>query len=432
MNYKEKISSILSSDINKKIFNHGIWILLGNVISKFVLLIATIIMARYLGKDEYGQFGIIKSTILMFTMFAGLELGMTATKYISQYRVSNKEKVERIVGLSNVFAITLSILVTLLVYFFSKEISIKINAPSLSPEIRISSFILFFSSLNGIQGGILAGIEKFKELSINNAIAGIISSIGLIFASKFFNLNAVVIAFGLNYVLLFFLNFNTLRKKFYSEFNISVFRIRNFEEINVLWKFSLPAILAGLMVGPTVWYCNYLLVNQSNGYFQMANFDIASQWRNTILFIPSALAQVALPLLASNINNKSEYRDVFNKNLKANLYTGGGLTIFFTLISPLIIMFYGKEYHDALLPLIIMFITAGFITVNNVIGQAIASQGKMWLGFFVNLLWGIVLIFFSYLFVVQCKLGAIGLCLAYLISYIVHTVIQFFYIRKFL
>ncbi|WP_295676928.1 oligosaccharide flippase family protein, partial [uncultured Empedobacter sp.] len=302
MNYKEKISSILSSDINKKIFNHGIWILLGNVISKFVLLIATIIMARYLGKDEYGQFGIIKSTILMFTMFAGLELGMTATKYISQYRVSNKEKVERIVGLSNVFAITLSILVTLLVYFFSKEISIKINAPSLSPEIRISSFILFFSSLNGIQGGILAGIEKFKELSINNAIAGIISSIGLIFASKFFNLNAVVIAFGLNYVLLFFLNFNTLRKKFYSEFNISVFRIRNFEEINVLWKFSLPAILAGLMVGPTVWYCNYLLVNQSNGYFQMANFDIASQWRNTILFIPSALAQVALPLLASNIN----------------------------------------------------------------------------------------------------------------------------------
>lgn len=121
MNYKEKISSILSSDINKKIFNHGIWILLGNVISKFVLLIATIIMARYLGKDEYGQFGIIKSTILMFTMFAGLELGMTATKYISQYRVSNKEKVERIVGLSNVFAITLSILVTLLVYFFRRK-----------------------------------------------------------------------------------------------------------------------------------------------------------------------------------------------------------------------------------------------------------------------------------------------------------------------
>ena len=71
-NPKAKINSILSSDLNKKIINHSFWILLGNVISKFILLIATILMARYLGKEEYGQFGIIKSTILMFAMFAGM------------------------------------------------------------------------------------------------------------------------------------------------------------------------------------------------------------------------------------------------------------------------------------------------------------------------------------------------------------------------
>ena len=70
MNISGKIKGILSSDLNKRIFQHSFWILLGNVVSKFILLIATILMARYLGKDEYGQFGIIKSTILMFAMFA--------------------------------------------------------------------------------------------------------------------------------------------------------------------------------------------------------------------------------------------------------------------------------------------------------------------------------------------------------------------------
>ena len=95
MSIKDKINSILSSDVNRRMFTHSFWILLGNVISKFVLLIATILMARYLGKEEYGQFGIIKSTILMFAVFAGMELGMTATKYISQYKSTDKQKDEK-------------------------------------------------------------------------------------------------------------------------------------------------------------------------------------------------------------------------------------------------------------------------------------------------------------------------------------------------
>lgn len=430
MDIKSKVKLILSSDINKKIFSHSFWILLGNLLSKFILLLATILMARYLGKEQYGQFGIIKSTILMFVMFAGLELGITSTKYISQYRFSDKAKVEKIVGISTLLAIIISIFVSILVYVFAEEIAIQIKAPVIFNEIRLSSFILFFSSLNGIQNGILAGIEKFKQISINNVVAGVISSIGLILASKFFDLNAVVIAFGLNFGILFLLNFLTLKKYFYSEFNIRVFDIKNFEELNVLWKFSLPAILGGLMVGPVTWYCNYLLVNQPKGYEQMANFDIANQWRNTILFIPAALSQIALPMLTANANNIDTYKEVFNKNLRVNVYIGFALVLFFVIASPLITFFYGHKYDDALVPIIIMFITTGFIAVNNVVGQAIASKGKMWLGFYFNLLWAIILIASSYYMIKILNLGAIGIAVSYLISYISHTVCQFVYLKK--
>ncbi|WKK58409.1 oligosaccharide flippase family protein [Sphingobacterium sp. BN32] len=432
MSIKDKINSILSSDVNRRMFTHSFWILLGNVISKFVLLIATILMARYLGKEEYGQFGIIKSTILMFAVFAGMELGMTATKYISQYKSTDKQKVERIIGISNLFSIVISLLISAGVYLFSSEIAKQINAPHLSLEIKISSFILFFSSLNGIQNGILAGIEKFKNLSFNNAIAGVISSVGLILASNFFSLAIVVLAFGLNYVLVFLLNYISLKKQFYSEFKVKILNKDNFNEIDVLWKFSLPAILAGLMIGPVTWFCNYLLVNQPNGYNEMANFDIASQWRNTILFIPAALSQIALPLLASNLNDKEAYKLVFNKNLKINLIIGFSLVIVFVLASPLITFIYGEKYQDALFPMILMFITTGFITINNVIGQAIASQGKMWLGFYVNLIWAILLTLLAYIFIVVYNWGAIGLCGAYLISYMAHSLIQFLYIKRYI
>lgn len=423
-------SAIFSSDINKKIFNHSFWIVSGNIISKFILLIATILMAKLLNKQEYGQFGIIKSTILMFAVFAGMELGITATKYISQYKIVNPKKIEKIVGLSNFFAILISLIISISVFVFAKQIAIQINAPQLFSEIRISAFILFFSSLNGIQNGILAGLEKFKALSINTTIAGVVSSVGMVIASKYNNLDWVILAFGSNFLILFALNFFSLKKYFYPFYKVNIFDKNNFDEANILWKFSLPAILAGLMVGPVTWFCNYLLVNQTDGYQQMANFDIANQWRNTILFIPAALCQIALPLLSSNLDNKKEYRSIYIKNIKVNFYVTVVLVIFLVAISPLIIYLYGDKYSDALVPIIIMFITTGFVAVNNVIGQAIASQDKMWLGFFVNLLWAIVLIISSYIFIVIYNYGAIGISVAYLISYAVHTVVQFLYINK--
>ena len=125
-----------------------------------------------------------------------------------------------------------------------------------------------------------------------------------------------------------------------------------------------------------------------------------------------------------------EYNDILNKNLKINIYLSSLLVIVFVALSPVIIKLYGYKYDDSLYPLIIMFITTAFISINNVLGQAIASKDRMWLGFIVNLIWGIVFIGLTFLFVRFYHWGALGLSFAYLISYIVHSVIQFFIIKK--
>ena len=428
----EKICKLLQNDVNRRIFNHSIWILLGNIISKTTLLLSTILVSKILLKEEYGQFGILKSTIIMFSAFAGLELGLTATKYISQYKNSNKEKVENIIGLSNFFSISISFLIALLIYFFSDEIAHWINAPNLSLCIKVSSFIILFSSINGIQNGIFAGLEKFKELSINTSIAGVISSIGIIFGAKFYGLIGVVLFFGSNYLILFILNYFLLKKIFYSHYQINVFKKRNFRELKIIWKFSLPAILAALMVAPISWFCNYILVTQNSGYIEMAYFDIANQWRNTILFIPAALSQIALPMLSAAVRDPKLYKSTYIKNLKLNFYIAIAMVVIFVAASPVIIYTYGKEYQEAFYPLIIMFFTTGLIALNNVIGQVIASRNKMWLGFLVNLIWGIVLIILSYVFIVEFHWGAIGISLAYMISYMIHTATQFLLIKSIL
>ena len=56
----------------------------------------------------------------------------------------------------------------------------------------------------------------------------------------------------------------------------------------------------------------------------------------------------------------------------------------------------------------------------------------MWLGFYANLMWAIILTVSTHFLVEKEALGAIGLSLAYLISYICHAIIQFLYIRRYL
>lgn len=423
---------ILKSDINKKIVRGSFWSLLGTFISKGLLLLSSIIVARILGPEIYGEAGIIRSTVNMFTAFAGMGLGLTATKYIAEHKKDNIQKALKIITLSNIVAFLSGLIFSVLIVIFSSKIAVQINAPHLINEIKIGALMLFFNSLNGVQNGILAGFEDFKSIAKNNLWAGIISFFIQIIATYIWGLMGAIIGFGINFFILWILNKYSISRIVNSRNKIKIWDKSLLTEVRILWKFSLPAVLSGIMVGPITWVCNALLVNQSNGYSQMALFDIANQWRMTILFIPIALSQIILPMLSSSLKDKSNYQIIFQKNLKLNILISSIMFLIITIASPLISNFYGEDFQNIKLPLIIMSLSTILIAINNVIGQVIASQGRMWIGFFLNLLWAIVLVISAYITIGIYELGAIGMVLSYLISYIMHTSIQFVFSVKYL
>ena len=67
-------------------FKDSFWAVVGNGSGYGLLLLAGIIIARLLGKDLYGEYGFIKTTMFQFAAFATLGLGYTATKFIAQYK----------------------------------------------------------------------------------------------------------------------------------------------------------------------------------------------------------------------------------------------------------------------------------------------------------------------------------------------------------
>ena len=87
-------------------FTAGVfWSLGGAVISRGFTLGASIVCARFLGKARFGELGMIQSTVGTFGILAGLGLGLTATKYVAEFREQDGSKVGRILALSALAAL---------------------------------------------------------------------------------------------------------------------------------------------------------------------------------------------------------------------------------------------------------------------------------------------------------------------------------------
>src|SRR5271169_5490023 len=92
-----------------------VWSLAGAVVSRGFLLAASVVCAWFLGKEGFGALGMIQSTAGMFGIFAGLGLGITATKYVSEFRRQDPLRTGRILALSASAAFLSGSIITVLV-----------------------------------------------------------------------------------------------------------------------------------------------------------------------------------------------------------------------------------------------------------------------------------------------------------------------------
>jgi O-antigen/teichoic acid export membrane protein len=392
----------------------------GAAISRSLMLAASVLVARMLGKTGYGELGMIQSTVGMFGVFAGFGLGLTATKYVAEFRGSDPERTGRIIGLSGLIAMVTGGLMAVCLFLFAPWLAQHtINAPHLTVVLRVGALILFISALNGAQTGALSGFEAFKTIAYVNLFVGLISFPILVAGAYYGGLTGAVWALTINLGFNWLLNHLALRKE---TLRYSVpFTFRGCgRELSVLWRFSLPAVFSGAMVGPVTWVCNALLVNQTNGYDEMGIFNAANQWYTVLLFLPGLLGSVVLPVLSERLGQKDTKQSsktmVFA--IKVNALIVLPLVLLASIFSPYIMSLYGESFRSSWPTLVVVLLTAGLLAIQTPVDQVIAASGKMWIGFAMNMGWAITFILCTLLLV---NLGSLGLATARMFGYIVHA-----------
>jgi O-antigen/teichoic acid export membrane protein len=371
----------------------------------------------------------IQSTVGMLGTFAGLGLGVTATKYVAEFRGRDPERAGRIIALGCAVAIVSGGLLAVGLAMFAPLLAAKtLNAPASAYELRIASVLLFFNAFNGAQTGALSGFEAFRTIARINLARGFATfpiTVGLVLLWR---LPGAIWALAVAAAVTCFLSQLSLRQHCAAQGIRPRFSCA-WKERRVLWTFSTPAFLSGVMVGPVTWAANTMLVNQPGGYAEMGVFSAANQWRTALLFLPGLVGQVAVPMLASlqNAGGRRPARRVLIGAMLTNALCTVPVLLVLLPCSRWVMSFYGPAFSTRGPVLEVLLLSGALLAVQTPAGNLITAFGRIWAGFLMNVGWA-ACFFVTANVLLAMGWGAQALACAYLAAYLAHAVWTFWFV----
>lgn len=398
-------------------FGQGVfWNLLGTLFAQGSVFLTAIILARLLGKEIFGELGMIQSTLLTLASIAQVSTGLTATKYVAEFRDADKARAGRVLGLCSVLTLATGVVATALLLISAPWVAEHmLAAPHLAVSLAISAAFVLFSVMNGYQIGALAGLESYKSISVYGALLGAVHlalcGLGAMLGGLHGALGGMAVSALLRWGVYGLVLHREINKQC-----ITIQRKEGLKERDILHRFALPAALSGLTTMPAIWLGNAFLVQQPGGYTEMGIYSAAINLRTIVLFLPVLFNSVAVSLINSHKGQKNSqsYTSAFFLNLK--------LTTVAALIGAVVMWWWGEWMIRIFGPdfvsknvsvlMLLMSISVVLEAIGVAVYQLIQSHEKMWLSFFTIALPRDLLIVVAAYFLTQ-SYGSAGLAGAY-------------------
>lgn len=428
----KKLSGILLGDVLEGRFaSAAFWSAIGSGLSWLSNLLSSIILARLFGRVLFGELGIITETIGVLGIFAGLGLGLTATKYVAEFKNTDPDKAGKVLSTTLLFVMLISSLISIGFFFSSTLVASRIlNAVRLSEELKVASGMLFFVTLNGSITGALAGFEGFRSIAVLNLVKGISKFSLSIVGGWFLDVIGVVIGMICAELIVFLVGVIMLSREC-KAYGLKISILDQDFHWSILARFSFPAFLSGVISRPAIWLSNAVIANQSGGYSELGLLNAVNQWKVIVISFSAILYNSSLPILSE----KQGMGDEVEESFKDLINTSQSLAILITLPLSSVLMFlsgwimdwYGREFVAGVPVFIGIVYGITLAALNSPVAAEIAAEGKMWFGALQNLSWGIIM--FSSVFLLAPRWGAKSFAFGFSLAYFVLLLWSYWFLR---
>ena len=318
-----------------------LWALVGAACSQTSSLVAGVVLGRMLGVTGFGELALIQATLLLLGNLGEAGLTVATTKFSGQWRTADPARAGRLIGSVLRLTAVSGVFMALVFAGFRPYLGLTIAAPT-STELVAGAGLLIFDMLNRIQFGALAGLEAFKASTRIYIWRGVLTLPCVWLGVRAGNLSGAILAMGAVSGVTFAIGHLRLQEQCRAR-AIQIGYTAPFE-IGIL-STSLSLWMSSFLVAGSAWAVSFLLSRHS-GFAELGIFNAATRWSMVLLFLPNALFQVVLPMLAHK-HAAEDYQScgrIIATVLSVTLVVTGVGAMLVAALSPIVMRWYGDEF----------------------------------------------------------------------------------------
>lgn len=356
--------------LKKRTVDAMAWSGIGHFGTVLITFISNMILSRLLMPEDFGCIGML---LIFITISDALAIGGLGQALIQKKNPSH-------VDYSTVFYcnVAASFFFYLIIFQIAPIVARFYNMPILCDVMRVQALTIIFHAIYVVQSTQLQRDLKFKEFSIRNIIAAICGTI-------------VAVIVALNGGGVWSLVFSTVTASF-----VSIVLLWNMSKWRPTLEFSWKSFKELFFFGGMIMLSNILERIYSNiqglvigkfysaknmGYYSQA-FKLEQIPINTI---SQTVAQVSFPVFSSLQDSLESVRNAVKKNIVCLTYLNFPVSLLMmVLASPLIRLFYGSKWDQAIPYFQILCLAGLFTTINAMNINVIKGLGKGKMFFFVQ------------------------------------------------
>ncbi len=338
--------------------------------------IITILIARYLGTQGYGQYTKITAFVSMFYLVA--DFGLNAIFL----QLSQKEALtRRLIALRLLLSLFIVMLVNLLILILPFSPAQDIG---FSPNLRLGSFIFSLTIIS--QAIILSATAIFQkklryDLYMYSAISGTLLTLGLIF---FFSINhapleCILFSYVLGGSLSALLSLLLLKEKTTPLREVVLSSSKDLLKIDL--KFSKQLLKASLPLGLMLFFnlvyfrIDIIILSFYKNTTDVALYGYAYKYFEFLLAIPLFLSNAIYPFLLRSLKNLRSYYQFCQKYLLLFLLLSLPILILAWILSPTIAIV-KDDFLPSVLILRILLLSLPIFFLTNILQWILIAKNK--------------------------------------------------------
>ncbi len=396
------------------------WNLVGTIAYQVATALIGLMVARMLGRDQYGRFCFVQTTALALVNFGTVGTGSLATRTVAQLGLLSPGRIGRTLGLASVTSMVLGLVLSIATMAFAGKLAPHVSGdtafPTTATLLRIGAIGALFLTMNAYQIGGLVGLGAFRIIALLNVIYLAVGSTLTIVSANVFGIRGAVASLAVNFGGLWWIHHIALAREL-AAVQVRVRYVGCHREIGDLLGFCLPATISGLIGNAAIWAQSIALARLPSGYGEVALLGVCMQFRALVLFAPGLLSRVLAPVLIATVQSDTagRYRRLYWGLVAAAGAVAACVAILLGFSGRQLLRLYGSNFVDPHGATLLILLASVIEVVACVLYTSLFVHNRLWVQVGINLVWSIVLVGGSLKFVASH--GAAGVAAAYFLAW---------------